>query len=119
MYSFLVLIQLLFPLLTTTNAQPSPIQGQDSLSKRSQNIQWGPCDPILESQRSLDLPIDCANLKVPLDYTDANSTATITLELVRVRAARAPSQGSILFNYGGPGEVGRANLLKTMHLYVP
>lgn len=61
-------------------------------------INWRPCD-FNGTQ-----PILCGNLSVPLDYTDAKSNATLRLELVKVPAAKTPSKGSILFNFGGPGE---------------
>lgn len=68
-------------------------------STRSTNIEWGPC----EFESAGNLPIECAGLPVPLDYTAPNSTETLTLELVKSRAIKTPSKGSILFNFGGPG----------------
>ena len=53
------------------------------------------------------LPVGCANLTVPLDYSDASSKQTLTMALVRYGAARKVSQGSVLFNPGGPGQSGR------------
>src|SRR5262249_45891389 len=51
-------------------------------------------------------PYQCATLRVPLDYANANSR-TIDLALVRA-PARDPSRriGSLLVNPGGPGASG-------------
>lgn len=70
-------------------------------------IQWGACN---ETEVNSTLPIKCANLNVPLGYTEPTSNATLNLELARVPAAFQPSKGSILFNFGGPGATGRDNL---------
>ncbi|KAF9641105.1 alpha/beta-hydrolase [Lasiodiplodia theobromae] len=56
------------------------------------------------------LPIECANFTVPLDYSSPNSTETLTLELLKVPAAKTPSKGSVLLNFGGPGFTGRDTL---------
>ncbi|MBE3048827.1 hypothetical protein IMZ48_41285, partial [Candidatus Bathyarchaeota archaeon] len=39
---------------------------------------------------------------VPLDYTDPDGD-TLSLSLAKVPAAKGPSKGSILMNFGGPG----------------
>ncbi|KAI1432009.1 TAP-like protein-domain-containing protein [Xylaria sp. CBS 124048] len=64
-------------------------------------ISWQPCPDDVNAVAAL--PVDCGTLAVPFDYTDAASTETIDLSLVRVPAARQPAQHSILFNFGGPG----------------
>jgi hypothetical protein len=46
---------------------------------------------------------------VPRDYTDPESKP-LALELLRVPALVQPSNGSILFNFGGPGEAARGTL---------
>lgn len=68
--------------------------------RRSQTIQWGPCDfPSLNTR-----PIECGSVSVPLDYTDPTSNETLTLALIKSPAvAPAPTKKSILFNFGGPG----------------
>lgn len=66
----------------------------------SNTITWYSC-----SQNST-IPYTCGNLTVPLDYSDPNSNKTLDLSLVKVSATNQPSQGSILFNPGGPGETG-------------
>ena len=44
---------------------------------------------------------------MPLDYMDTTSDATLELQLVKLSASKQPKRGSILFNPGGPGAVGR------------
>lgn len=62
----------------------------------SQSIQWGDCD--FESPVS----IQCGSLDVPRDYTD-DGAGTLELSLTRVAAVKEPSLGTILVNFGGPG----------------
>lgn len=68
-------------------------------------VQWGICTDDFGSL----LPVDCGTLLVPLDYT-VTSNATYTLDLLRVPATVQPAKGSIVLNFGGPGEVGRSTL---------
>lgn len=64
-------------------------------------INWYPCT------QNGSLPLTCGTLTIPLDYTNTTSNATLELQLVKVKALKQPSRGSILFNPGGPGEGGR------------
>ncbi len=64
-------------------------------------IAWAACETDGAST-----PVLCGSLSVPLDYTDTKSNATIGLELRKIPAAKSPSRGSILFNFGGPGDSG-------------
>ncbi len=64
-------------------------------------IAWTPCE-----LDGATVPVSCGTLSVPLDYTDSHSNATLALELRRIPAAHSPSRGSILFNFGGPGDTG-------------
>ncbi|RAO72438.1 uncharacterized protein BHQ10_008450 [Talaromyces amestolkiae] len=68
-------------------------------------VQWGTCTDNFGSL----LPVDCGTLLVPLDYT-VTSNETYTLDLLRVPAIVQPAKGSIVLNFGGPGEIGRATL---------
>ncbi|KAF9890541.1 hypothetical protein FE257_005946 [Aspergillus nanangensis] len=70
---------------------------------RSDQLRWGACDVD-------DPSLQCANLTVPMDYTDPDSDATIQLHLLKVPAVRTPKKGSILFNFGGPGLEARHSL---------
>ncbi|EFQ33110.1 proteinase [Colletotrichum graminicola M1.001] len=62
-------------------------------------INWLPCSEFNSTE-----PIQCANLTVPLDYTELELNKTLQQQLLRVRALGQPSRGSILFNFGGPSE---------------
>lgn len=69
-------------------------------------IEWGECnDPIINAT----MPSDCANFTVPLDYASEGGE-TIQLQLARVKALVQPAKGTILMNFGGPGEEARATL---------
>ncbi|CAI4212347.1 unnamed protein product [Parascedosporium putredinis] len=57
----------------------------------------------------------CSKLNVPLDYTDKSSNKTLELDLIKYPAQNGPSQGSILLNFGGPGQDG----LNSMVAYAP
>lgn len=77
------------------------------------DISWGPCSQEFETIKSYVTTIDCGNLTVPLDYHDS-SKGTIELNLLRAHAPVGPARGSVLINYGGPGEVGRSNLAQNL-----
>ncbi|QIY93184.1 alpha/beta hydrolase [Streptomyces sp. S1D4-11] len=57
-------------------------------------------------------PWECATLKIPLDYADPGGD-TINLALIRAKARPEDGQkriGSLVFNFGGPGVSGVAEL---------
>ncbi|MBL1086967.1 alpha/beta fold hydrolase [Streptomyces actinomycinicus] len=57
-------------------------------------------------------PWECATLKVPLDYSDPDGK-TIDLALIRAKARPQDGEeriGSLVFNFGGPGGSGVADL---------
>jgi hypothetical protein len=85
----------------TTAAAPS--NGSQAGSGTNQStIVWGSCN------RNLSIPLLCATLDVPLDYTvNGSNASSLTLKLVKLPSARKPSRGSILINPGGPGIGGR------------
>ncbi|KAI1385783.1 alpha/beta-hydrolase [Hypoxylon trugodes] len=70
-------------------------------------IQWGPCN---KTEVPYEVPVECAAIDVPFDYTQSNSSETLQLDLVKVAAVVQPSKGSILLNFGGPGGTGRNEL---------
>ena len=72
------------------------------LPRGTEKIEWAPCTEFKNP-----VPLQCGNLKVPLDYSNPNSTETLQLQLIKVPATKIPAKGSILFNFGGPGEPGR------------
>lgn len=61
---------------------------------------WGSCD---FKELNPTVKYECSNFTVPLDYLDIQSNKTLTLQLTRVPATNGESQGSIFFNFGGPG----------------
>lgn len=77
-------------------------------------IAWAPCEASLLEIATAELL--CANITVPLDYSDPQSNTTHTLELVKAPALTQHSRGSILLNYGGPGADGRKNIATTAPL---
>jgi hypothetical protein len=78
-----------------------------ALPHEATGIQWSPCN---ETDLASTMALECGTLRVPLDYTDPSSNATLELELARIPASVQPSKGSILTNFGGPGMPGRSGL---------
>jgi len=76
-------------------------------SVRNSKIQWGPCPESLNAT----IDVTCAKLPVPLDYTNSSSTETLELNLIRYPAQNGPSKGTILLNFGGPGQDGLTSML--------
>lgn len=83
-----------------------------SLPPRRHQIDWTPC--VNDTDKGIKFPprIQCATLSVPLDYTDKKSNARTLVELNRLPAVKTPSSGSILVNFGGPGQSGTKGLIK-------
>ncbi|KNG89214.1 hypothetical protein ANOM_002152 [Aspergillus nomiae NRRL 13137] len=108
----MLLSQVIFPLSLLATAYASAIPARNS-EARSPKLKWGPCG------FNGTLPIECSKLDVPLDYTDKDSTATLSLDLIRVAAVNKPSRGSILFNFGGPGGDGLQNLASIADVMQP
>jgi hypothetical protein len=75
-----------------------------SFQKRETSLNWGPCTYYNFSRLDppASQPLECATLKVPLDYTNPNSS-TIDIQLLKVNATQQPSKGSVLYNPGGAG----------------
>jgi hypothetical protein len=95
------LIVLQASLLIGASASASPFTRLDP--RQSDRVTWGKCE--------FEAPgLQCANLTVPLDYTEPESDATLALQLLRVPALTEPKKGSILFNFGGPGFASRGTL---------
>ena len=76
------------------------------LARQVGSLEWAKCDTI----GNTTVPVTCATLAVPRDYTKPDSTKTIDLKLVKHAASEEPFKGSLLINPGGPGFAGR-NLL--------
>lgn len=82
-------------------------------TSRDSGIKWGPC------KLNTTLPVQCAKLPVPLDYTDKSSNQTLDLDLIRYPAQNGPSKGSILLNFGGPGQDGLNSMLSYAPIQAP
>ncbi|KAK5653310.1 hypothetical protein OQA88_9001 [Cercophora sp. LCS_1] len=70
------------------------------------SLTWTPC----ATQHNTTLPISCATLPVPLDYTTPTSQ-NITLQLLKLPAPIQPPKGTIQLNFGGPGSPTHASLV--------
>lgn len=80
-------------------------------------VKWSKCDAAIEKAKAKlsKLPIECADVTAPLDYTKPKSNKTITLELLRVPATKpSRTRKTILLNFGGPGDAGRTGLIGQM-----
>ncbi|KAJ4377477.1 hypothetical protein N0V83_000302 [Neocucurbitaria cava] len=83
----------------------------DSPQTNTTSLNWTPCDlDFPPSQQAVidanGVPIYCATLEVPLDYSNADNKETIQLQLLKIKATNEPSKGSVIFNPGGPGASG-------------
>ena len=65
-------------------------------------LQWGSC-PDTAAYLNSTAQIECSTIRLPMDYTEPNSTLLWDAPLVRVKALKQPSRGSIFVNWGGPG----------------
>ena len=99
---------LLFLSASIAQAIPQPHE------TRKDGIKWGPCKHETEG-----LPVECAKLPVPLDYTDSESDKTLDLALIRYPAQKGPSKGTIMLNFGGPGQDGLNNMISYAPLQGP
>lgn len=86
------------------------------------SLLWKPCDLAFSTaqQAKIDahgVPLQCSNLEVPLDYTDAKSNATLQLQLIRIEASKQPVKGTIFSNPGGPGGSGVEDISEYGPLY--
>ncbi|CAG8107543.1 unnamed protein product, partial [Penicillium nalgiovense] len=76
-----------------------------SASTAFARLQWSPC--------SSNPALDCATLRVPLEYAEPQNQMSASIPLVRYKATVATSQrkGSLLTNPGGPGASGASFVL--------
>lgn len=100
-------------LVASAAALPAPIL----LRQTQSTIQWGPCELEDLDTSAVELPISCANLAVPLDYSNPDDTRELQLQLLKVNATKEPFLGSVLFNPGGPGSTGVEDILTTGPVY--
>ncbi|MER5211118.1 alpha/beta hydrolase [Streptomyces sp. NPDC002838] len=73
-------------------------------SLTSQKLDWGRCKATADASAP-GSDWQCATLKVPLDWSKPDGE-TIGLALIRSKARGENRVGSLLFNFGGPGESG-------------
>ena len=96
------------PSTTTTPTTTPPVAADPFQSFKDQKLVWATCDPTLvpfgpRTRKALEGRVQCADVKVPLDWNNA-ARGTISIGLLRATAANpAKRQGSIFFNPGGPG----------------
>lgn len=76
--------------------------------ERQNAIRWGACE---FKHRGWPVEKQCGTLTVPMDYSNETNGATLELDLIRIAATHQPSQGSMIFNPGGPGESAVSSLV--------
>jgi hypothetical protein len=101
-------------LLVAAIAKAFPHGGQNQ--NYGDSLSWSACDLPGFDTSSVKVPIQCANLDVPLDYTNPNS-GEIPLQLLKVNATKQPVLGSVLFNPGGPGSSAVEDVAQKGHIY--
>src|SRR4051794_9936258 len=84
----------------TESTGPSDTSTGSSQPVGKSTLDWAPCD----DPNAQDPALQCAKLKVPLDYDDP-SGESIDLALIKV-PAQGDRTGAVLFNPGGPGASG-------------
>lgn len=80
--------------------------------ERSEGLNWGPCEGLDNSD---ELPVQCTGLVVPLDYANDAGNESLELNLIKYPAQVKPKLGTIIMNFGGPGQDG----LNSMLAYAP
>jgi pimeloyl-ACP methyl ester carboxylesterase len=89
------------PPSATSSSRASPTL---PASLTSQKLDWSRCEGTSDSPTP-GSDWQCATLKVPLDYAKPGGE-TIGLALIRAKATGGNRIGSLLFNFGGPGQSG-------------
>ncbi|KAK6225483.1 hypothetical protein QIS74_01530 [Colletotrichum tabaci] len=64
-------------------------------------FKWESCG--FDGEAEATVKYECSSFLVPLDYLDSAANKTLNLQVTRVPAVNGDSQGSIFFNFGGPG----------------
>ncbi|GAA2909171.1 alpha/beta hydrolase [Streptosporangium fragile] len=90
---------------------------QGAVAQERTGLVWGPCEeaktPVPQEvtpapARRADATVECATLRVPLDYRNPYQTISIALNRIKGKASRDHNHlGSLLVNPGGPGASGR------------
>ncbi|MFB7376003.1 alpha/beta hydrolase [Kitasatospora purpeofusca] len=72
-----------------------------------QKLAWAACKDDPATTKTDESAVQCATLKVPLDYADPSSGETLDVAVARIPAAKPEQRtGSLLVNPGGPGGTG-------------
>ncbi|MEU0599856.1 alpha/beta hydrolase [Streptomyces sp. NPDC006393] len=92
----------------------NPPPGLPGAFTTGQRLHWSACPAPSEAQGGGEAPGDgweCATMKAPLDYRRPGRD-TIDVAMIRKRATGPERKriGSLLFNFGGPGESGVTGL---------
>ncbi|KAI1059299.1 hypothetical protein LB507_004025 [Fusarium sp. FIESC RH6] len=112
-------------LLRSTRALSLPDDVHAALTPRTDSkkssIEWSKCDLDFgdEALNEKQKAFDCATHVVPLDYSNPSNSPGIELNLIRAKATKKPSMGSVLYNPGGPGGSGVEILLGNAEKMLP
>ncbi|MFI7493989.1 alpha/beta hydrolase [Kocuria sp. M4R2S49] len=90
---------------TSGGATGAVVEGSPEELERyyTQTVVWEDCEFEVETNGAQD-DLQCADVEVPLDYTDpAGETTTVVMSRL---PARGDARGSLLLNPGGPGASG-------------
>ncbi|MFB9883541.1 alpha/beta hydrolase [Planobispora siamensis] len=86
----------------------APPQAAAQVHPGAGRLTWGPCDGT-GAREPADPGVECATLRVPLDYREPYQTISIALNRIKGRASRDRDHlGVLLVNPGGPGASGRS-----------
>lgn len=119
-------------LLAAAGCSDSGDKGKESGQSRAaeladQTLDWQPCPAPSEAEGGGTPPSplpggttwECSFMDAPLDWAKAGGE-TIELALIRARATDPGRRiGSLIFNFGGPGGSGVANLPAAAADYAP
>ncbi|RBR25160.1 uncharacterized protein FIESC28_02068 [Fusarium coffeatum] len=112
-------------LLHSTRALSLPDDVHAALTPRTDSkkpsIEWSKCDLNFrdKAKNEAQKKFDCARFEVPLDYMNSSDGKTIKLDLIRAKATKEPSMGSVLYNPGGPGGSGVEAVLTGAEAMLP
>ncbi|MGV9774873.1 alpha/beta hydrolase [Streptosporangium sp. NPDC003464] len=104
---------------------------EGAVAQGREELVWGPCDEAPKTvpldgvltaparSRTREGEVECANLRVPLDYANPYQTISLALNRIKGKASRDHNHlGVLLVNPGGPGASGR-NLAKYVAARLP
>lgn len=83
---------------------------------RSEVLKWGPCEGL---ENPGEIPVECTSLVVPLDYANDEGNKTLELDLIKYPAQVEPKLGTVILNFGGPGQDGLNNMLAYAPIQAP